>query len=287
MHSLAHHEQKQHGTQDFPVAYYFVDVRHPRNQMPFHWHNEWELLRILDGSFQLRLDDDEYVAKAGDVLLIRGGMLHGGTPRDCNYECLDFDLHALFRGMDMVKKYLRPFYQQTLLPYNFFPRNVQPEICAAADRLMEAFAEGEESCPELETVGCLSSIFAHIHRNGLYIHAPEGAANETVHIRQIKSVLEFIESHYGEPVSLESLAQVAGMNPKYFCRMFRSITSHSPIDYVNYYRIERAAYLLVATDLPITNVGLDCGFLESSYFTKVFRRYKNLSPREYRTVNSR
>ena len=36
-----------------------------------------------------------------------------------------------------------------------------------------------------------------------------------------------------------------------------------------------------------TNVGLDCGFLESSYFTKVFRRYKNLSPREYRTLNSK
>ena len=287
MHSLAHHEQKQHGTPDFPVAYYYVDVRHPRHQMPFHWHNEWELLRILDGSFQLRLDDDEYVARAGDVLLIRGGMLHGGTPMGCNYECLDFDFHGLFRGMDMVKKYLRPFYQQTLLPYNFFPRNVQPEICGIADELMGAFFSSPEACPELETVGCISRLFACIYKKQLYIHAPEGTANEALRIRQIKTVLEYIESHYSETVTLESLAQVAGMNPKYFCRMFRSITNHSPMDYVNFYRIERAAYLLVGTDLSITNVGLECGFLESSYFTKVFRRYKNVSPREYRTANSR
>jgi hypothetical protein len=63
MYSLALHEQKQHGTPEFPVAYYYVDRAHPRYQMPFHWHNEWELLHILEGNFQLHMDDDEYLAR--------------------------------------------------------------------------------------------------------------------------------------------------------------------------------------------------------------------------------
>lgn len=286
MHSLANHEQRQHGTALFPVAYYYVGQDHPRNQMPFHWHNEWELLRVLEGSFRLRLDDDEYLAKAGDVLLIRGGMLHGCVSDCCTYECLDFDLHALFRGMETVKQYLRPFYRQMLLPYHFFPRNVRPEICTIADELMEAFSDGDEGCPELETIGCLSRLFAAILKNGLYISAQEGVPSETARIRQIKSVLEYIEGHYAEAVTLESLAQVAGMNPKYFCRIFRSITRFSPMDYVNFYRIERASYLLEDHERSITDVGLECGFLESSYFTKVFRRYKNMSPKQWRTATT-
>lgn len=286
MHSLANHERRQHGTPEFPVAYYYVDQKHPQNRMPFHWHNEWELLRVIEGSFQLRLDDDEYIAQAGDVLLIRGGMLHGGSPVNCTYECLDFDLHGLFRSMEMVKNYVRPFYRQTILPYNFFPRNVQPQICAMTDELMEVFSCRSEVCPELETVGCLSRIFAAILRSQLYIESPEESPKETLRIRQIKTVLEFIESHYSEVVTLETLAQVAGMNPKYFCRMFRSITNYSPMDYVNFYRIEQASDLLIGSELSITAVGMECGYLESSYFTKVFRRYKNMSPREFRIHNS-
>jgi len=75
---------------------------------------------------------------------------------------------------------------------------------------------------------------------------------------------------------------VAGMNPKYFCRVFRSLIHHSPVDYLNLYRIEQAAYLLDSTDLPVTEVGNRCGFWESSYFTKVFRKYKGTTPAAYR-----
>ena len=56
------------------------------------------------------------------------------------------------------------------------------------------------------------------------------------------------------------------------------------MDYVNFYRIERASYLLEDHERSITDVGLECGFLESSYFTKVFRRYKNMSPKQWRTA---
>ena len=238
-------------------------------------------------SIPVTILDKEAGTQSGDVLLIRGGMLHGGSPVNCTYECLDFDLHGLFRSMEMVKNYVRPFYHQTILPYNFFPRNVQPQICSMADELMEVFACRSEICPELETVGCLSRIFATILRSHLYIVSPEEKPRETLRIRQIKTVLEFIESHYGEVITLESLAQVAGMNPKYFCRMFRSITNYSPMDYVNFYRIEQASDLLIGSEQSITSVGMECGFLESSYFTKVFRRYKDMSPREFRTKNSR
>jgi len=283
MHSLALHDPQQHGTPEFPVAYHYVDRSHPRYQMPSHWHKEWELLHIIKGKFQLHMDDDEYLAQAGDVLLVNSGVLHGGTPMNCTYECLVFDLHGLFRGIEIAKKDLRPFYQQTLIPYCFFPATIQPKLCRLAEECLHVFRTGQ--CRELELLGFLCRFFACIRTEELYIQAPDSKLSPTNRIRQIKSVLEHIETHYSDPLRLESLARIANMNPKYFCRIFRSVTGRAPMDYVNFYRIERAAHLLITSSLPVTTVGLECGFAEASYFTKVFQKYKSATPRQYRALN--
>ena len=98
----------------------------------------------------------------------------------------------------------------------------------------------------------------------------------------IKSVLEYTERHYNSPITLNELAAVAGMNPRYFCRFFRSITHQTPIEYVNMYRIEKAAQMLHNTRLPITDICMECGFNDSSNFIKVFRKYKGTTPNQYR-----
>jgi len=286
MHSLAFHDKNQHGTIAFPAEYHYVDCKHPRYLMPFHWHKEWEILRILSGSFHLHLDDTDFSAQPGDVFLIRGGVLHGGTPEDCEYECLVFDLHGLFRSMDSVKGALRPVYRQQLLPTDYFPATVPNKLHRITEELMNIFHTGSDDasvdCTELETIGCISNLFAWILKEHLYTAAEDKDFSSNHRMEQVKTVLEFIENHYGEKLTLEQLSTVAGMNPKYFCRIFRSITHQSPMDYVNFFRVEHAAYLLDSTALPITTVGLDSGFIESSYFTKVFKKYKGLTPRQYR-----
>ena len=285
MQLIGYREQRPRGTPEFPVAYYFVDEKHPRYQMPAHFHDEWELVRVVSGRLTMWQDEEEYVAQAGDVLLVPGGVLHSHAPEHCVYQCLVFDLWALFREVEMVKKYLLPFYQQKLLPLRFFSRAEQPQVCSIAAELMDGFAANRD-CRELEMMGGISRLFARIFRERLYSQEQESSCGEVGRVEQIKSVLEYIENHYSEPLCLETLARAAGMNPKYLCRRFRAATGRSPMDYTNYYRIERAADLLARSDLPITAVGLECGFLESSYFTKVFRKYKQISPRQYRAANA-
>lgn len=280
MHLFTNLDQTQHGTRDFPAQYYFVDANHPHYQMPFHWHREWELLQVLEGSFQIQLDNEPYVAEKGDALLIRGGCLHGGVPHGCVYECLTFDLHGLFRNMDMVKPYLRPFYRQTKIPKSFFPAG--SPVAAIVAQLMSAFGS---DCPELETVASISHLFATIIKDGLYWENPNNDYVSSQRIDRIKSVLEYIEANYASALSLDELAKVAGMNPKYFCRVFNSVTHQSPMDYVNFYRIEQAAHLLDNSALSVTAVGLECGFWESSYFSKVFRKYKGITPKKYRAMH--
>lgn len=285
MHTFTHLEQTQHGSRTFPAAYYYVDDRHPRYQMPFHWHKEWEILRVKSGVFRIFLDNGEFTAKAGDVVLIRGGILHGGMPDSCVYECFVFDLYGLFHTSEMVKKHLRPFYRQEAIPQSFFPFEPEGEICKIADGLMSVFS-GNTACCELETAAYICRLFAWILNSGCYTAAAAEAYGDNRRIDQVKTVLEYIEAHYSSVLSLEELAGILGMNPKYFCKFFSSLTHQTPMDYVNFYRIEHAAYLLDSTDLPVTAVGSECGFSESSYFTKVFKKYKGITPKDYRHLRT-
>jgi AraC-like DNA-binding protein len=56
----------------------------------------------------------------------------------------------------------------------------------------------------------------------------------------------------------------------------------SPIDYLNYYRIECASYFLVSSDMTVAEIAQHCGYNDSSFFIKQFRKYKGTTPRKYR-----
>jgi len=105
------------------------------------------------------------------------------------------------------------------------------------------------------------------------------------HEEALKKVLWRIRTDCDKQLSLNDLAQEAGLAPRYFCRIFRELTGRTPMDYLNYYRIERASELLCSTDDTIINIAFSCGFHDAAYFSRIFRRYKQMSPREYRQTH--
>ncbi len=272
-------DRKQHGTSEFPCEYYYVDSSHPRYQMPSHWHKEWEILRVVKGNFQIRIDRELFSASEGDIFLIHSGAVHGGIPNECVYECFVFDLYGFFRSIDFVKKHLRPFYRGTVTPQCFLKKGESQKIESITSALMSSF---ENNTAELDVLTGISGLFSQIITEKRFKENESEEFSANNRIEQIKSVLEFIEENYSSAITLRDLACASNMNPKYFCRVFSSLTHQSPMDYVNFYRIEKAAFLLETTDLSITTIGLECGFSESSYFTKVFKKYKNTTPRQYR-----
>jgi len=133
---------------------------------------------------------------------------------------------------------------------------------------------------ELITMGTLFEIFGIIYQKKLY----QDKADDTKSSRkmmQLKPVLEYIDSNYEQTITLNELSRIAGMSPKYFCSYFHSIIHRTPIDYLNYYRIERACSELSTSDLTLAEVAYRCGFSDVSYFIKTFKRYKGITPHRY------
>ena len=99
-------ERKTQGTFNFPVAFYHQTPKSPRYEMQYHWHTYYEIIHIISGSFHLNLDNEIRTYYPGDVILVSDGMLHGGSPNDCVYECILFDLQMLMKENHVCAKEL-------------------------------------------------------------------------------------------------------------------------------------------------------------------------------------
>jgi AraC family transcriptional regulator len=99
---------------------------------------------------------------------------------------------------------------------------------------------------------------------------------------QMKRIIDYIQAHLNQDLSLEALAQQIGFSAYHFARLFRQTTGESPHRFVLHKRIEAAQRLLKETDLPLAQIALEVGFPDQSHFTHAFKRRLGLTPYKYR-----
>ncbi len=134
---------------------------------------------------------------------------------------------------------------------------------------------------ELTTIGALFDWFGHIYDAEQYSHCEGTALPNAGKVQALKPVLEYIEQNYMEEITLDVLAKQAHISIPYFSRIFRTMTHRTPIEYLTYFRIDRACYYLATTDLPVTEVAYKCGFHDCSYFARTFKKEKGITPKQY------
>ncbi len=111
----------------------------------------------------------------------------------------------------------------------------------------------------------------------------EETQNVSAHnLQAISQSIAYLEENYSQKCTLDELAHAANFSPIYFHKLFKNITGQSPAEYLLRFRITKAQELLAATDLPLCDIALQCGFTSQSYFNYVFRREKQCTPAEYR-----
>ena len=100
--------------------------------------------------------------------------------------------------------------------------------------------------------------------------------------KHMMPVLDYIHSHYHQCISLNTLADMIHLSEGQFCRSFKHFTGMTPFQYINRYRILQGCQELYNTDKKITEVALNHGFNNISYFNRAFLKVMNMTPSEYR-----
>lgn len=188
---------------------------------------------------------------------------------DCTYEKIVFDVRQLFPVCCQSEV-------RSLSAWTLFKKG------SPKNKTLTGFFESLEQTSAENKLAVLSELyycFSMILQN---LPCQDRQIRDDVQTQRLAKVLRFIESHYSSTVTLQDLADICDMSPKYFCRFFKKMTHKTPIDYLNYHRIQAAAEMLLQTQESVTEISLNCGFNDLSYFIKMFKRYQGMSPNRYR-----
>lgn len=276
----------EHGTALFPVACYHDNLSEA--EVPWHWHDELEAFVVETGTARAAVNGADCIIKQGEGLFVNSGALHGVWPageETCRLRSLVFHPRLVGGGVDSIlwQKYLEPLLSDPCRPYIYFSHSQEWERDASG-----AIQEAWQACVS-ETEGFEFAVREWLSRLIFLLakHCPateRRPSEKTLRDgERIKAMLQYIQEHYGEELTLAKIAQSAAVSENECLRCFRSMTGSSPIQYVKQVRVQRAAELLEATGQKISEIGAACGFQDMSYFAKVFREVKGCTPKEYRS----
>ena len=274
------YEDKKRGTEAFPIEFHHLTSTHLRYVMELHWHLDFEFIRVTQGRLLLTLNGQTFELNDGDTAFIPSGLLHSAVPQqDCIYDCAVIGQNLYYpegcweqiKQIQKHKKEVQSIYKK--------------EHSLMCGYIGNIFNAGERSAEagirELMIRGALYSFLSAALNDYPKSEVAANTPQSERRITQIKQALEYIEKNYYKLITLKELAASIGMSPKYFCQFFKEMTLHSPIEYLNCYRIERACDLLRFSNLSIVDISEKTGFHDTSYFIKMFKKHKNITPKQY------
>ena len=98
---------------------------------------------------------------------------------------------------------------------------------------------------------------------------------------KIGQVIARMESHFDENLKIPDLAKMVGMSDRNFYRFFHRVKGESPLAYLQRLRVAKGARILQTSDKNVSEVAMECGFNDSNYFARQFRRILGVSPRQF------
>ncbi|MBE5787190.1 MAG: AraC family transcriptional regulator [Clostridiales bacterium] len=251
----------------YPVICHSIRMQGDRNFVNAHWHENYELLHVMEGELEGLLDGRKFHARAGETVVINSGVmhyLHAATPV-CSYECLIANADLLYqRGMQPDK----PVFQEVLAD------------AETADRLHRIVQEHfQRPCLfQMNVLAQIDGLFVHLMRNFRQEHMEEGMAPVAGSHEAVKHAMRYIHAHYAEPLTLDDICRQVGFAKNYFCRVFAEYAGLPPIRYLNHVRCEDARRMLRAEGCTVAEAAQRCGFPNVSHFSQYYRKVNGHSP---------
>lgn len=118
-------------------------------------------------------------------------------------------------------------------------------------------------------------------------NASSAAGKDPADFANVRKAMDFIDSHYSYAVSIEDVAAFVGVSRSTLFRQFRKYMNCSPKEYLDSYRIRRAARLLRETDLPVASIAASVGYENGLYFSRAFHTRQGVAPTQYRAIHKR
>lgn len=275
-------ENKPHGTKDDPFSTYHIENAGRSFQIPVHWHDELEIIYVKSGFLTVSISGESYIGNPGDAFVVSPGNLHlmGSDTGAVDYYTFLFPLKNLsFRADDLLEdKLLEPLNSGHLM-INPRINDTAKELCEQLIEVYEAKNDESESqlTAQIKTKIILLQFILEMWKKGFIIENDTSGRN-TVE----KEMVSYIQQNYTGKISLKEFGEQFHLSEKYISRYFKEHFHITLSQYVTYLRLEHAKQLLQDTDIPVTEVAMQSGYQNVSYFIRNFKKTYEISPLKYR-----
>ncbi len=253
-----------------------------------HWHEDVELILILEGEMTYQVNGASVVLRKGEGIFVNAGQLHfGHSPkrRECDFLCIVFHPSILCSASEVERSYIFPVTKNVDVPYV----HLTPKVPWQRQLLkLVAGAVRHKETKDDYFLSVLADFFqmwallyGHI-ANPSFAEAAEGPD-----LSVVKAMVVFIQENHSRDISLAEIAAAGSVGQSKCCRLFQQYLGKSPVRYVNTYRLNRGALLLRQTNLTVTEIALQVGFGGASYFTACFHKHFGQQPLAYRKQHAR
>ena len=281
-------ESARHGETLFPMQKYItkLDLAYP--VVTTHWHEEAELTLITEGEGLYQIDLVDYEVKKGDILFVPPLLLHSvSVAQPQNEEMISetYVFHLNFLGGNSTDicstRYFVPIMNHELiLPYLITPKH--PAYVSIRKIFCQIASLYNEEVPGYELA--LKGLFLQVVFL-LLQYSTKQAKNvlpeEGTPADKLKNVLDYIEIHYAQTISVEELAKICCFSEYHFMRFFKKHMNMTCVEYVNNVRLEKAVELFEQGNTSILEVSLSVGFHNLSYFHRAFKNKYGMTPRSF------
>ena len=278
-------ELLEHGTTAFPIACYEDDFR--IMDVPWHWHEEWEAVRITRGSCLVAAGNQKAVLEAGEGFFIHSGVLHGCWDLQgsgCRFHSIVFHPRLVGGSADSVfhQQYIRPMMDHSSPELILLSPDIswQGEALNAIEAAWQHCVREEAGFP-FRVRNALSELI-YLLQSNLSPAVMPVSGKTARNAERIKTMLNCIHSHYDSELNTAVIAASASVSESECLRSFRSTIGTTPIQYLKQYRLRQAARQLTETELSVSDIAVRCGFQDMSYFTRAFRDSMGCTPTQYR-----
>lgn len=274
----------------YPFSCFISDNTNKVLDIPPHWHYFIEMHYFISGSAKIFLNGDCYNVSEGDFILINSREVHSINVKimdQAKYIVVKFDPEVLYSTAKTVfeAKYIFPFTMAKSSHQKvFFSEEISDSpVPLYMKQIFEENSKqdyGFELAIRTSICGLFLWLLRNWHNKGLDLDMK--SLSKEIDIDKLQILFDYIDRNYFEDITAEEMAKMCNMSYSYFSRQFKKVTRRTFKEYLNYVRVTEAEKILLSTDNNITQIALDTGFSNSSYFIKQFKHYKNISPKQFR-----
>ena len=237
-----------------------------------HYHRGFELYYCCHGEREYFIADEFYNLSEGDIVLVPGGVLHRTAGKGATRFLVYF-------SVDFLSRFFSEELLQTILSNKSFcfrpDDNLRVYIEGELGSMLEEYRERSDKTDAALAVRLCHLLLLISTSSNNYIRSSFSDKN-------IGRIVRYINENYGEIENIEDIAERFFISKYHLCRTFKKSLGVSLVSYLNTIKIRAATKLMRDEKLNLTEIATRCGFNSSSYFCKVFKAEKRVSPSAYR-----